>query len=209
MMTSKRCPKNCARFTPRPSRPELKKTADLTRHWETLLEYVREHSNALDQQDGGFDRRRAGGAGEFGEEFDPGRGRINGHCPAYRRYRESRPENRRRKIKGIVGANCLRVDQTYLGVYLDEAEQNTTRFNDDLVILEKNPDDPDLINDLFRVIHTIKGSSAMMNISSVKGDRARDGEHPRDRPREPPGVPGDVPAFYSAALIPSAASFLL
>ena len=29
---------------------ELKKTADLTRHWETLLEYAREHSNVLDRR---------------------------------------------------------------------------------------------------------------------------------------------------------------
>ena len=36
------------------------------------------------------------------------------------------------------------------------------------MILEKNSVDPDLINDLFRIIHTIKGSSAMMNISSAK-----------------------------------------
>ncbi|MBI3616825.1 MAG: chemotaxis protein CheW [Candidatus Omnitrophica bacterium] len=146
---------------------ELKKTADLARHWETLLEYAREHSAALERRTADL----IGAALEALESLVRNLTQGAGESPDIARLIDDIVKaagKEEGKNKKGASAQPVEIDQTYLGIYLDETEQNITRFNDDLVILEKNPVDPDLINDLFRIIHTIKGSSAMMNISSVK-----------------------------------------
>lgn len=60
------------------------------------------------------------------------------------------------------------IDEKYLGVYLDDIERNIECFNHDLVGLERDPADMDLINNLFRIMHTIKGSSGMVNVTQVQ-----------------------------------------
>lgn len=60
------------------------------------------------------------------------------------------------------------IDEKYLEVYLEDTEQNIEHFNDDLVALEKDPSNMELINNIFRVVHTIKGSSGMVNIPQVQ-----------------------------------------
>lgn len=67
-----------------------------------------------------------------------------------------------------VPAKPLEIDEKYLEVYLDDTEQNIEHFNCDLVSLEKSPANTELINNLFRLIHTIKGSSGMVNVSEVQ-----------------------------------------
>jgi two-component system chemotaxis sensor kinase CheA len=67
-----------------------------------------------------------------------------------------------------VSAKSLEIDEKYLEVYLDDTEQNIEHFNYDLVSLEKSPANVELINNLFRLIHTIKGSSGMVNVSEVQ-----------------------------------------
>lgn len=149
------------------SRAGLKKTAGLTRHWEMLLEYVRKHPAALDRKAADL----IGAALEALESLmrDLGRGAQESTDVA-RLLEDVRKVTGKttEKDKNGTPAQTVEVDQAYLGIYLDETEQNIARFNDDLVILEKNPVDPALINNLFRVIHTIKGSSAMMNISDAQ-----------------------------------------
>ena len=146
---------------------ELKKTADLTRHWETLLEYAREHSNVLDRRIADLIGAALEALESLVRNLTQGAGESPDIVQLIDDIVKATGKQEGKNKKGS-SAQAAEIDQTYLGVYLDEAEQNITRFNDDLVILEKNPVDPDLINDLFRIIHTIKGSSAMMNISSVK-----------------------------------------
>lgn len=146
---------------------ELEKTADLTRHWETLLEYTREHSSVLDRRIADL----IGAALEALESLIRNLAQRAGESTDITQLIDDIVKatgKQEGKYKKGASAQAAEIDQTYLGVYLDETEQNITRFNDDLVILEKNPVDSDLINDLFRIIHTIKGSSAMMNISSVR-----------------------------------------
>lgn len=60
------------------------------------------------------------------------------------------------------------IDEKYLEVYLEDTEQNIEHFNGDLVALEKDPSNMELINNIFRVVHTIKGSSGMVNIPQVQ-----------------------------------------
>ncbi|MBI5150190.1 MAG: chemotaxis protein CheW [Candidatus Omnitrophica bacterium] len=61
----------------------------------------------------------------------------------------------------------VEIDEKYLDIFLEDTEQNIEHFNQDLVSLEKKPADPELINNLFRVIHTIKGSSGMVHVANV------------------------------------------
>lgn len=149
------------------SRAGLQKTVELTRHWEMLLEYAREHASALD-------RKMADLIGTALETLEGlvrnlARG-AEGSTDITRLVEDLRKVTGKateKKEKGMP-AQTVEIDQAYLGIYLDETEQNIARFNDDLVILEKNPIDTALINNLFRVIHTIKGSAAMMNITDAQ-----------------------------------------
>jgi len=60
------------------------------------------------------------------------------------------------------------VNIKYLAQYIVETEQNIESFNDLLLTFEKEKSKVSLINDLFRVIHTIKGTSGIVNVSNVQ-----------------------------------------
>ena len=47
--------------------------------------------------------------------------------------------------------------------FLIEAFEMVEQLDQDLVELENNPEDLDLLNRIFRVAHTIKGSSSFLN----------------------------------------------
>lgn len=51
--------------------------------------------------------------------------------------------------------------------FLDEAFELLDKLNKGVVRLEKTPKDIELINEIFRSAHTIKGSSRMMKLSAV------------------------------------------
>ena len=55
----------------------------------------------------------------------------------------------------------------FLGRFVDEAREHVGKLNEGLVFLEKNPDDSETINSIFRSAHTIKGSSRMMKLSQI------------------------------------------
>ena len=149
------------------SRAGLKKTADLTRHWGLLLEYVREHSVTLDRKMADFIGAALEALESLLRDLDQGAQESTDVARLVGDIQKVTGKTTEKNKKG-TSAQIVEVDQAYLGTYLDETEQNIAHFNDDLVILEKNPDDPARINNLFRVIHTIKGSSAMMNISDAR-----------------------------------------
>ena len=44
----------------------------------------------------------------------------------------------------------------YLRLFLDEAEEIIDRLTGNLVLLEKHPEEPRIINEVFRDAHTIK-----------------------------------------------------
>jgi len=50
----------------------------------------------------------------------------------------------------------------YLDMYVTHAKEGLDDLNDNLLVLEKNPEDPGIINECFRLAHTIKGIAATM-----------------------------------------------
>ena len=51
--------------------------------------------------------------------------------------------------------------------FLIEAGEHLQNLNKGLLSLEKSPSDMDLIDELFRAAHTLKGSAAMMGFQGV------------------------------------------
>jgi two-component system chemotaxis sensor kinase CheA len=69
--------------------------------------------------------------------------------------------------------------------FLEEARELVQQVEDSVLALESRPDDAELINQLFRAFHTIKGSGAMFGFDAIAGfthhvetvlQRVRDGE---------------------------------
>lgn len=57
----------------------------------------------------------------------------------------------------------------YLGAFLDEAGDNLQRLDDLLLTLEKDTADVEVINEIFRSAHTLKGMSATMGFEKMAG----------------------------------------
>ena len=75
----------------------------------------------------------------------------------------------------------------YLGAFLDETDDNVKRLDDLLLALEKNMVDMDVINEIFRAAHTLKGMAGTMGFTNMMGlthamedrlDAARKGTRP-------------------------------
>ncbi|MCR5347245.1 MAG: chemotaxis protein CheA [Fretibacterium sp.] len=57
----------------------------------------------------------------------------------------------------------------YLGAFLDETDDNLQRLDDLLLALEKNMVDMDVINEIFRAAHTLKGMAGTMGFTQMMG----------------------------------------
>jgi len=55
----------------------------------------------------------------------------------------------------------------YIGAFASEAEELLQNMNSSLLTLEKNPADKEIVNQLFRYAHSIKGMSAMMGFNQT------------------------------------------
>ncbi|QHT46676.1 chemotaxis protein CheA [Bacillus sp. SB49] len=55
----------------------------------------------------------------------------------------------------------------YLEVFLDESREHLQAINDHLLVLEKNPEDLSIVNEIFRSAHTLKGMSATMGYQDL------------------------------------------
>lgn len=55
----------------------------------------------------------------------------------------------------------------YLPMYLDETAEQLDALVESLLVLEEHPTDADQLNEAFRLIHSIKGSSGMMGLDGV------------------------------------------
>ncbi len=55
----------------------------------------------------------------------------------------------------------------FLARFVEEAREHVERLNKGLVFLEKNPNDHETLNAIFRSAHTIKGSSRMMKLTHI------------------------------------------
>lgn len=57
--------------------------------------------------------------------------------------------------------------EQHIAAYLEEAAELLTELETSLLDLEERPDDKELINRVFRAMHTIKGSGAMVGLDTV------------------------------------------
>lgn len=55
----------------------------------------------------------------------------------------------------------------YLGIFLDEAEEQLQVLDETLILLEQHQHDGELLNKIFRAAHTLKGSSASMGFEKM------------------------------------------
>ncbi len=60
------------------------------------------------------------------------------------------------------------MDKAMLSAFREELEENLEQLDVLLVDLENNPDDAKLINEVFRLVHTTKGSAGFMNFKNLK-----------------------------------------
>ena len=61
----------------------------------------------------------------------------------------------------------------FLADYLNDAREDLQRANRALLALEKNPNEPERLNEIFRAVHTLKSSSAMLDFGSIGPERER------------------------------------
>lgn len=55
----------------------------------------------------------------------------------------------------------------YLDIFIEESREHLQHMNDSLLELEKDPKQIDLLNEIFRVAHTIKGMSGTMGFTNI------------------------------------------
>ncbi|MGA3009808.1 MAG: chemotaxis protein CheW [Terracidiphilus sp.] len=60
-------------------------------------------------------------------------------------------------------------DQETIREFLVESHENLSRLDQDLVELEKHPQDANLLGSIFRTIHTIKGACGFLSFSTLEG----------------------------------------
>jgi len=72
----------------------------------------------------------------------------------------------------------VELDQ-YLGLFIDESKENLQKLNESLLKLESSPEDLEILNDIFRVAHTLKGMSKTMGFNNV-GDLTHNMENVLD-----------------------------
>ena len=58
-------------------------------------------------------------------------------------------------------------DRKYLDIFLREAEEHLTALQKGLLVLEKEPQDQELVHDLLRNAHTLKGSARMLGYDGI------------------------------------------
>lgn len=55
----------------------------------------------------------------------------------------------------------------YLGVFLDETEEQLRLMDENLILLEQHPDDLELLHHVFRAAHTVKGAAASLGLERI------------------------------------------
>lgn len=56
----------------------------------------------------------------------------------------------------------------YLGVFIEETKEHLQSLNENLLLLEGSPDNMDILNEIFRMAHTLKGMSGTMGFSRMQ-----------------------------------------
>jgi two-component system chemotaxis sensor kinase CheA len=56
----------------------------------------------------------------------------------------------------------------YLGVFIEETKEHLQSLNENLLLLETSPDNMEILNEIFRMAHTLKGMSGTMGFSRMQ-----------------------------------------
>ena len=72
-----------------------------------------------------------------------------------------------RKSKKLWGCDKMDVSQ-YLGIFIDETKEHLQSLNEQLLVLEKEPDNVDTINEIFRAAHSLKGMAGTMGYKRMQ-----------------------------------------
>ena len=56
----------------------------------------------------------------------------------------------------------------YLEIFIDETKEHLQSLSDHFMILEKEPDNADTINEIFRSAHTLKGMAGTMGFVNMQ-----------------------------------------
>jgi len=59
------------------------------------------------------------------------------------------------------------MNQQYLEMFIEESKENIQNCNEQLLELEKNPEDLKIVNEIFRSAHTLKGMAATMGFEDI------------------------------------------
>ncbi|MCD6546427.1 MAG: chemotaxis protein CheA [Thermotogae bacterium] len=59
------------------------------------------------------------------------------------------------------------MNEQYLSVFIEETREYLQLLNEKMLSLESNPDDIEVINEIFRALHTLKGMSATMGFENM------------------------------------------
>ena len=64
---------------------------------------------------------------------------------------------------------CLNMDVSqYLEIFIDESNEHLQSLSDQLMILEKEPENSDTINEIFRAAHSLKGMAGTMGYKRMQ-----------------------------------------
>ena len=56
----------------------------------------------------------------------------------------------------------------YLEIFIDESNEHLQNLSDGIMILEKEPDNSDTINEIFRAAHSLKGMAGTMGYKRMQ-----------------------------------------
>lgn len=56
----------------------------------------------------------------------------------------------------------------YMQMFIEESEDNLQRLNENLLELENNPEDLNILNEIFRIAHTLKGMAGTMGFTKMQ-----------------------------------------
>ncbi|MBD5089385.1 MAG: chemotaxis protein CheA, partial [Clostridiales bacterium] len=56
----------------------------------------------------------------------------------------------------------------YLEIFIDETKEHLQNLNEQLLILEREPDNQDVINEIFRAAHSLKGMAGTMGYKRMQ-----------------------------------------
>ena len=56
----------------------------------------------------------------------------------------------------------------YLDIFIDETSEHLQDLSDCIMVLEKEPDNKDTINEIFRAAHSLKGMAGTMGFQRIE-----------------------------------------